>query len=65
VYSPIKVWQALRKSNHHINEEAIAFEIGNMIPRVSLEKWQEMGRLDGIKFLRQRTLELLPTKWPK
>ena len=36
-----------------------AYHTSNIFPRLGLEKWQEMGRPDAMRFLRQRTQELL------
>ena len=36
-----------------------AYHSSNIFPRLSLEKWQETDHGEAMKFLRQRTLELL------
>jgi trimethylamine:corrinoid methyltransferase-like protein len=36
-----------------------AYHTSTIFPRISLEKWQEMEQPDAMKFLRQRTLDLL------
>jgi trimethylamine:corrinoid methyltransferase-like protein len=36
-----------------------AYHSSSIFPRLSLEKWQEANHPDAMKFLRERTLELL------
>lgn len=36
-----------------------AYHTSTIFPRLSLEKWQELEHPDALKFLRERTLDLL------
>ena len=36
-----------------------AYHTSTIFPRVSLEKWQELDSPDALKFLRERTLDLM------